>query len=84
MVMPAYPLQAHRDLTSDLAKIKHAETRKIQQARRLLREKMRECDDKSRQLDSRIKASSHSLLVVKTAFQLLKLLSKLQTTKTEP
>ena len=50
--------KAHRDLESDLQKIKHAETRKIQQARRLLEEKMRECDDKSRQLDSRIKAST--------------------------
>ncbi len=45
-------------LTSDLAKIKHEETRKIQQARRLLEKKMTKCDNKSRESDSRIKASS--------------------------
>ena len=50
--------KAHKELTSDLAKIKHDETRKIQQARRLLEHKMRECDDKGRELDSRIKAST--------------------------
>ncbi len=50
--------KAHRELASDLAKIKHDETRKIQQARRLLEKKMTECDDKGRELDSRIKASS--------------------------
>ena len=50
--------KAHKDLKSELQTIKHAETRKIQQARRLLEDKMRECDDKSRELDSRIKASS--------------------------
>jgi hypothetical protein len=50
--------KAHKELESDLQKIKHAETRKIQQARRILEDKMRECDDKSRQLDSRIKAST--------------------------
>jgi hypothetical protein len=49
---------AHRELASDLAKIKHDETRKIQQARMLLEKKMRDCDDKGRELDSRIKASS--------------------------
>ncbi len=71
------------DLTSELARVKHEEARKIQQARRILEQKMRECDDKGRELDSRIKASS-LFVGVKTAFQLLKLLSKLQTTKTEP
>ena len=50
--------KAHKDLKSELQTIKHAETRKIQQARRLLEDKMRECDDKSRELDCRIKASS--------------------------
>jgi hypothetical protein len=48
--------KAHKELASDLAKIKHSETRKIQQARR--EQKMRDCDDKGRELDSRIKASS--------------------------
>ncbi len=38
--------KAHRELASDLAKIKHDETWKIQQARRLLEKKMTECDDK--------------------------------------
>jgi hypothetical protein len=50
--------KAHMDLRSELARIKHDETRKIQQARRLLEQKMRECDNKGRELDSRIKASS--------------------------
>ena len=50
--------KAHKELVSDLARIKHDETRKIQQARRLLEQKMRECDDKGRELDSRIKATS--------------------------
>jgi hypothetical protein len=38
--------KAHKELSSDLARIKHEETRKIQQARRLLERKMTECDDK--------------------------------------
>jgi hypothetical protein len=50
--------KAHKELASDLSKIKHDETRKIQQARRLLEKKMEECDGKSRELDSRIKASA--------------------------
>ena len=50
--------KAHKELASDLARIKHDETRKIQQARRLLEQKMRECEDKGRELDSRIKATS--------------------------
>ncbi len=50
--------KAHRELASDLAKIKHDETRKMQQARKLLEKKMTECEDKGRELDSRIKASS--------------------------
>ena len=50
--------KAHKELASDLARIKHDETRKIQQARRLLEQKIRECDDKGRELDSRIKATS--------------------------
>jgi hypothetical protein len=41
--------KAHKELTSDLSKIKQDETRKIQQARRLLEKKMEECDDKSRE-----------------------------------
>ncbi len=50
--------KAHKELASDLLKIKQDETRKIQQARRLLERKMEECDGKSRELDSRIKASA--------------------------
>jgi hypothetical protein len=50
--------KAHKELASDLSKIKHDETRKIQQARRLLEKKMAECDDKNRELDSRIKAAA--------------------------
>jgi hypothetical protein len=51
--------KAHKELASDLSKIKHEEMRKIQQAiRRLLEKKMEECDGKSRELDSRIKASA--------------------------
>jgi hypothetical protein len=50
--------KARKELASDLAKIKHDETRKIQQARRLLEKKMEECDGKVRELDSRIKASA--------------------------
>ncbi len=50
--------KAHKELASDLSKIKQDETRKIQQARRLLEKKMEECDGKSRELDSRIKASA--------------------------
>jgi hypothetical protein len=50
--------KAHRELASGLAKIKHDETRKIQQTRRLLERMMTECEDKGRELDSRIKASS--------------------------
>ena len=50
--------KAHKELEADLAKIKREETRKIQQARRLLEKKMNECDDKSRELDSKIKATS--------------------------
>jgi hypothetical protein len=50
--------KAHRELAFDLAKIKQDETRKIQQARRILEKKMAKCDDKGRELDSRIKASS--------------------------
>jgi myosin heavy subunit len=50
--------KAHKELASDLSKIKQDETRKIQQARRLLEKKMEECDDKSRELDSRIKATA--------------------------
>jgi hypothetical protein len=50
--------KAHKDLASDLAKIKKEETRKIQQARRILERKMAECDDKSKELDSRIKATA--------------------------
>ncbi len=50
--------KAHKELASDLAKIKHDETRRIQQARRLLEKKMEECDGKSREPDSRIKASA--------------------------
>ena len=41
-----------------MAKIKREETRKIQQARRLLEKNMNECDDKNRELDSKIKATS--------------------------
>jgi hypothetical protein len=54
--------KAHKELTFDLAKIKKKkkqdETRKIQQARRLLEKKMEECDGKNRELDSRIKAAA--------------------------
>jgi hypothetical protein len=50
--------KAHKELEADLAKIKREETRKIQQARRLLEKKMNECDDKNRELDSKIKATS--------------------------
>jgi hypothetical protein len=50
--------KAHKELASDLAKIKKEETRKIQQARRILEKKMEECDDKSKELDSRIKATA--------------------------
>ena len=50
--------KAHKELEADLAKIKREETRKIQQARRLLEKKMNDCDDKNRELDSKIKATS--------------------------
>ncbi len=50
--------RAHKELSSDLSKIKQDETRKIQQARRILEKKMEECDGKSRELDSRIKATA--------------------------
>ncbi len=45
--------RAHKELASDLSKIKQDKTRKIQQARRILEKKMEECDGKSRELDSR-------------------------------
>jgi hypothetical protein len=67
--------KAHRELASDLATIKQDETRKIQQARRILEKKMAECDDKGRELDSRIKASSlfgdgrDSVSVLETALE---------------
>jgi hypothetical protein len=50
--------KAHKELASDLSKIKQVETRKIQHARRILEKKMEECDGKSRELDSRIKATA--------------------------
>ena len=50
--------KAHKELASDLAKIKKEETRKIQHARRILEKKMAECDGKSREPDSRIKATA--------------------------
>jgi hypothetical protein len=50
--------KAHKELASDLSKIKQDETKKIQQARRILEKKMEECDGKSRELDSRIKATA--------------------------
>jgi hypothetical protein len=39
--------KAHKELAFDLSKIKQDETRKIQQARRLLEKKMEECDGKT-------------------------------------
>jgi hypothetical protein len=50
--------KAHKELASDLSKIKQNETTKIQHARRILEKKMEECDGKSRELDSRIKATA--------------------------
>ena len=50
--------KAHKELASDLSKIKQVETKKIQHARRILEKKMEECDGKSRELDSRIKATA--------------------------
>ncbi len=50
--------RAHKELASDLSKIKQDETRRIQQARRILEKKMEKCDGKSRELDSRVKATA--------------------------
>ncbi len=75
--------KAHKELASNLAKIKHEETRKIQQARRMLEEKMIECDDKNRELDSKSKLPP-SLALAATAFLHLKLHWRRLTMKIEP
>ncbi len=74
--------KAHKELAANVAKIKQEETRKIQQARRALEKKMSECDDKSRELDSRIKASwlfgdgHDSLAALETALKVWKIATR--------
>jgi hypothetical protein len=75
--------KAHKELASDLSKIKHDETRKIQQARRLLEKKMEECDGRLENLTAESRLA-RSLEMVMIALRPLSSHSKNRTMTTNP